>query len=118
MKVADTFRLMAKIAKDQKKIVLTKKTRDEFLEESGVDLEGVAGVKIANPPEKEPPDAKNHILCCMTLDEGEELVLPDNLIGKCAWGCERTIQYRPNVPKWITKVCLYCAAERPTDNHA
>lgn len=68
------------------------------------------------PPEViEFPDgeaAKEHVVGCFPIIVGEKAVVPDNKIGICSWGCGRAIQYRPYVPDHVTKVCLYCVAER------
>lgn len=56
--------------------------------------------------------ANEHVVGCFPIIVGERVVLPDNKIGHCAWGCGRAIQYRPYIPDHVVKVCLYCVAER------
>lgn len=57
-----------------------------------------------------PPDGQKAVLCCIEVTE--PLTMPDNKTGPCAWGCGRTIQYRPYHPDWIDKACLHCVAGR------
>lgn len=63
------------------------------------------------------PDAPQDgvVMCCVPIQPGEMLLLSDNKTGPCAWGCGRTVQFRP----WVTfpTVCLYCMSERPKEDH-
>ncbi len=114
MKPRKTFDLKQSILKAGKDSRVTQTVRDEFLESTGIDLALIVDV-TPDLPITAPKDAKNCVLACITYEPGEELALPDNLTGICAWGCGRTIQYRPNHPEWLTKVCLHCIDERPRE---
>lgn len=56
-------------------------------------------------------------IVCMTLKPGDALLLPDNLTARCAWGCGNTVQFRPNVPSHIPRVCIPCAMARATGDN-
>jgi|SRR6516162_6313220 hypothetical protein len=58
------------------------------------------------------PGDKDAVIGCTTITLGERTTLPDNRIGQCQWGCGRTIQWRPYLPDYVTKACLYCVVER------
>lgn len=53
---------------------------------------------------------------CTVVQPGEMLTMPDNATAKCAWGCGRTIQFRPWAPPDLERVCLYCMADRKKDD--
>ncbi|MCK1670353.1 hypothetical protein [Bradyrhizobium sp. 150] len=52
---------------------------------------------------------KDSILACARWTALEPLMLPDNVVGKCA-ECGQAIQHRPHAPKKMRKVCMFCAA--------
>lgn len=60
-----------------------------------------------------PPGTPSHsmVMICPPIRPGEMLTLADNKTAPCAWGCGRTVQFRPWVA--IPTVCLYCMSERP-----
>jgi hypothetical protein len=52
---------------------------------------------------------KDSILACARWTALEQLMLPDNVVAKCA-ECGHAIQHRPHAPKTMRKVCMICAA--------
>ena len=50
------------------------------------------------------------VLVCMPAGEGVPLILPDNKIGVCA-ECGGTIQFRPNEPVAVRRLCGGCGFE-------
>jgi hypothetical protein len=58
------------------------------------------------------PGDKEAVVGCTVIALGERTTLPDNRIGQCQWGCGRTVQWRPYLPDYVTKACLYCVVER------
>lgn len=97
----ETARLMALMAERGHKFSMEARTREE-LDAMGLEAH-FDGVPLA---------ASEGVAACITIIPGEQLRLPDNKTGPCAWGCGRTVQFRP----WVTRptVCLYCCAERST----
>jgi hypothetical protein len=39
----------------------------------------------------------------------DPLYLPDNLLGHCS-KCWQMVQFRPNTPRELIKICIHCAA--------
>lgn len=114
MKPRMTLELMMSIIRSGKEHCVTETCRREVLEECGVDLSDFMEITADLPPVK-PEGDEPCILGCITYEPGEELVLPDNETCLCGWNCGRTVQHRPNMPAWLTKVCLHCIDERPKD---
>jgi hypothetical protein len=52
----------------------------------------------------------NVTLACARWTALEPLLLPDNVVGKCA-ECGHAIQHRPHAPKNARKVCMLCVPE-------
>lgn len=55
----------------------------------------------------EVPDDAAMIIC---LELTVPLLLADNHVGHCA-GCNRPLQFRPNIPELVAKVCMACAPD-------
>ncbi|MGY3278083.1 hypothetical protein ACVJ5M_005680 [Bradyrhizobium sp. S3.7.6] len=56
----------------------------------------------------------NVILTCARWTSVQSLMLPDNVIGKCA-ECGHAIQYRPHAPKKARKICMECIPDDVTE---
>jgi len=61
--------------------------------------------------------AEGCVYVCTVITVGEMLTLPDNKTAPCAWGCGRTVQFRPWAPPELPRVCLYCMSERKKDDN-
>jgi hypothetical protein len=48
---------------------------------------------------------------CMPLDSTSPLILRDNRRGRCS-ECNGRIQFRPNLPKRVPKLCVSCALRK------
>lgn len=109
MDASEILRLLALIQKRGHEQLYDPRTKAE-LTASGV-VGPVARVLLGAAQEL-PPDAdlSNSVMCCVPILPGEMLTIGDNKTGPCAWGCGRTVQFRP----WVTlpTVCLYCLSER------
>lgn len=116
MKPRKTAELMLEILRSGKTCGVTQKTIDEVKAETGFVIPSEMAMMDEFPKEK-PEGGEAMILACITYEPGEELALPDNETGLCGWKCGRTIQYRPDRPAWLTRVCLHCIAERPKEEN-
>jgi hypothetical protein len=56
-------------------------------------------------------------IVCARIDPGQGLMLPDNRVGTCN-DCGAAVQFRPDVPRKMTKVCIGCWAIRQSGGNA
>lgn len=118
LKPKETKELMERIFAAGKPAAVTQRVADEIKGITGIDIAKDMGIPVyPNIPAEKPDGADQHVLACITLEDGEDMRFPDNKTCKCSWGCERTVQHRPNVPDWIAKVCLHCLDDRPLKGH-
>lgn len=94
-------------------MMVTEKTIEEVKDQTGVDISAIPGFGLAHPPAEDPNDGDEHIIVCVPKDPDDEMIMPDNLLSECAW-CGRTVQHRPNIPKWLKRVCVPCTLQRAT----
>lgn len=50
------------------------------------------------------------VVVCITYRADKGLMLPDNVLDRCAH-CSKQIQLRPNVPPQPMRLCLKCAVD-------
>lgn len=111
MDASEIMRLLALIQERGHEQLYDPRTKVE-LEQLGAPMSPVTA-HLLKAAKVVPPDAPSDsmVMCCVSILPGEMLTIPDNKTGPCAWGCGRTVQYRPWVS--IPTVCLYCMSERP-----
>jgi hypothetical protein len=71
-----------------------------------IDLDDDDDSGTARMVDEVPPDAA--MIVCVALTA--PLILADNHVGRCA-GCDMPLQFRPNIPERVAKVCLGCAPD-------
>lgn len=110
MNPAEVKRLMERIAAKQKPSY-TQETRDDLSERGALGMaeEMWGEVEVVPIPADK---ASECVIVCTVLVMGELPTLPDNVIGRCEFGCGRIIQSRPFQNPKVPKACLYCVAER------
>lgn len=59
-----------------------------------------------------PEDTIPSGVICSEYTGPASLVLLDNAITPCAWGCGRKLQHRPHFLPKVQKVCAYCFNQR------
>lgn len=66
-------------------------------------VDGKHDVEVVKPARAALAD----VVVCRLAPSGEKLLMPDNLLGHCP-KCFRMIQFRPDVPKLVPRICDEC----------
>jgi hypothetical protein len=52
--------------------------------------------------------APDHSDMCVCIIHRTRKRLSDNVLGQC-YSCRQAIEHRPDVPRWVKKLCAFCA---------